>query len=208
METLTARQNEVLGFIRRYIAEHGLPPARADIAAHFSISRMSAQEMVQVLARKGHLELLPDSARGIRLIEKKRSSANDPYQLPLIGRVAAGAPVLALEAVDDWLRVDPELFSPRPHYLRRVHGDSMIDMGIFDRDLIAVRSQPVADNGQVVVARLFRHGEPEITVKKYRRRGNRVELLPRNPAMEPIVVDLAEEDFEIEGLYCGHIHRA
>jgi repressor LexA len=208
MDKLTPRQAEVLKFVRSFATEHGIAPTRSDIALAFKVTRKAAHDWLHVLAKKGELTLLPGSARGLRLHTKKLAPEHDPYLLPLIGRVAAGPPLLSTDEADDWLRLDPGLFHPRPHYLRRVSGDSMIDMGIFDGDLVAVRGQPVADNGQVVVAKLFRGPEPEITVKQYRRRGNQVQLLPRNAALEPIVVNLAEEAFEIEGIYCGHIHRA
>ena len=206
MDELTPRQAEVLRFIRQFAAEHGIAPTRSDIAAAFKVTRKAAHDWLHVLAKKGELTLRPGAARGLRLPPLK--TAHNPFLLPLIGRVAAGPPVLSTDEVDDWLRIDPALFHPRPDYLRRVSGDSMIEMGIADGDWLAVHAQPDADNGQVVVAKLFRSGEPEITVKKYRRRGNVVQLLPRNAALEPIVVNLDEEEFEIEGLYCGHIHRA
>lgn len=206
MEALTDKQAKVFGFISRYLDEQGMPPTRSDLATAFRITRKAAHDYFHVLARKGYLEILPGSSRGMRILQREDAAANDPYTLPLIGRVAAGPPVLASEEVDDFIRVDPALFKPVAHYLRRVTGSSMIDMGIQDGDLIAVHSQAVADNGQVVVAKLFRGPEPEITVKKLRRRGNQVHLLPRNAEVEPIIVDLNKEEFEIEGLYCGHIH--
>lgn len=205
MKPLTQRQTQTLRFITEYIAEHGIPPTRTDLAIELAITRKAAHVLIHTLARKGHIEIMAGSSRGIRLITDE-AHAPPAHSLPLIGRVAAGPPVLATDEVDDWIRVDPNLFHPEPDYLRKVSGSSMIDMGIQDGDLIAIRSQPTADNGQVIVAKLFVGMEPEITVKKYRQRGNKVELIPRNSAMEAIVIDLREETFEIEGLYCGHIH--
>ncbi|HVT37251.1 MAG TPA: transcriptional repressor LexA [Nevskiaceae bacterium] len=206
MDELTPRQAEVLRFIRQFAVQHGMAPSRADIAEAFKVTRKAAHDWLHILAKKGELTLHPGRARGVRLPPVK--PMRDPTLLPLVGRVAAGPPVLSTDEVDDWLRIDPALFHPRPDYLRKVHGDSMIEMGIQDGDLLAVHAQPDADSGQVIVAKLFRDGEPEITVKKYRRRGHHVQLLPRNAALAPIDIDLTQEEFEIEGLYCGHIHRA
>jgi repressor LexA len=206
MKPLTQRQTQTLRFITEFIDKHGIPPTRTDLAIELDVTRKAAHVLIHTLAKKGHIEILAGSSRGIRLINNSEEEAPPTHALPLIGRVAAGPPVLATDEVDEWIRVDPGLFHPRPDYLRKVSGSSMIDMGIQDGDLIAIRSQPTADNGQVIVAKLFLGAEPEITVKKYRQRGNKVELIPRNSAMETIVIDLREETFEIEGLYCGHIH--
>lgn len=206
MKPLTQRQTQALRFITEFMGDQGIPPTRTDLAIELDITRKAAHVLIHTLAKKGHLEIIAGSSRGIRLITDGEHAAPPPHSLPLIGRVAAGPPVLATDEVDDWIRVDPSLFHPKPHYLRKVSGSSMIDMGIQDGDLVAIRSQPTADNGQVVVAKLFRGVEPEITVKKYRQRGNKIELIPRNSEMETIVIDLREESFEIEGLYCGHIH--
>lgn len=205
METLTPRQSEALKFIRHHIDENGMPPTRTELADALQITRKAAHMLFVRLAHAGHIAIIPGVARGLKLIGTIPARRH-LHSLPLIGRVAAGPPVLAIDDIDDWIRVDPALFHPRADYLRKVAGDSMIDMGIQDGDLIAVRSQSTADNGQVVVAKLFRGPEPEITVKKFRQRGNKVELIPRNSRLEAIVIDLREEEFEIEGLYCGHIH--
>lgn len=205
MSPLTDRQAAILDFISRKIAREEVPPTREEIALAFGFNRAAADQHLRAIAAKGYLELLPGSARGIRLAAETRR-AMDETLLPLVGRVAAGPPLLSTADVDDHYQVDPRLFRPQAHYLRRVAGDSMIDMGIQDGDLIGVHQTPAAENGQVVVAKLFRSAEPEITVKVFRRRGEVVRLLPRNAALEPIVVDLREEEFEIEGLYCGHIH--
>jgi repressor LexA len=205
MLPLTDRQAAILDFIRRKLAVGDAPPTREEIALAFGFNRAAADQHLRAIAQKGHISLLPGSSRGIRLAEEARR-AMDETLLPLVGRVAAGPPVLATGEVDDHYQVDPRLFRPQAHYLRRVKGDSMIEMGIQDGDLVGVHQTPTAENGQVVVAKLFRKAGPEITVKVFRRRGDVVRLLPRNAALEPIVVDLREEEFEIEGLYCGHIH--
>jgi repressor LexA len=206
MKPLTQRQNQALRFITGFISEHGMPPTRTDLAIELDITRKAAHVLIHTLAKKGHIEIIAGSSRGIRLISDDGHTAPPPHSLPLIGRVSAGPPLLATDEVDDWIRVDPGLFHPKPDYLRKVSGSSMIDMGIQDGDLIAIRSQPTADNGQVIIAKLFLGAEPEITVKKYRQRGNKVELIPRNSTMETVTIDLREQTFEIEGLYCGHIH--
>lgn len=206
MKPLTQRQTQALRFITGFIGEHGMPPTRTDLAIELDITRKAAHVLIHTLAKKGHIEIIAGSSRGIRLISEEAQAGPPPHSLPLIGRVSAGPPLLATDEVDDWIRVDPELFHPKPNYLRKVSGSSMIDMGIQDGDLIAIRSQSTADNGQVVVAKIFAGAEPEITVKKYRQRGNKVELIPRNSTMETIVIDLREQTLEIEGLYCGHIH--
>lgn len=206
MKPLTQRQTQALRFIAEFINKHSFPPSRTDLAIELDITRKAAHVLIHALAKKGHVEIIAGSSRGLRLVSDDTHTAPPANSLPLIGRVSAGPPLLATDEVDDWIRVDPGLFHPTPNYLRKVSGTSMIDMGIQDGDLIAIRSQPTADNGQVVVAKLFLGAEPEITVKKYRQRGNKVELIPRNSAMETVVIDLREQSFEIEGLYCGHIH--
>lgn len=206
MKQLTQRQTQALRFITGFIGEHGMPPTRTDLAIELDITRKAAHVLIHTLAKKGHIEIIAGSSRGIRLLGDAAAVGPPPQSLPLIGRVSAGPPLLATDEVDDWIRVDPDLFHPKPNYLRKVSGSSMIDMGIQDGDLIAIRSQPTADNGQVIVAKIFLGAEPEITVKKYRQRGTKVELIPRNSTMETIVIDLRTQTFEIEGLYCGHIH--
>jgi repressor LexA len=192
---LTARQAEILALIRRHIQRTGMPPTRLEIAAALGFrSPNAAEEHLRALARKGALELLPGASRGIRIAD----AATAPG-LPVVGRVAAGHPVLALEHIEDHHAVDPALFRPRADYLLRVHGMSMREAGILDGDLLAVHATPEARNGQIVVARL---GD-EVTVKRFRQRGNRVRLLPENPEFEPIEIDLRREEFSIEGLGVG-----
>ncbi|HET6655704.1 MAG TPA: transcriptional repressor LexA [Gammaproteobacteria bacterium] len=200
MMPLTARQTEVLAFIREMMTARGMPPTRAEIAAHFGFrSPKAAEDHLRALARNGAIDLLPGTSRGIRLRADPAGEGDDQQQLPLVGRVAAGAPILAVEHIEDRYRVDPRLFRPQAHYLLRVHGESMIDAGIFDGDLLAVHRKAEAANGQIVVARL----DDEVTVKRFRRRGNQVELLPANPDFDPIRVDLQHQELVIEGLGVG-----
>jgi repressor LexA len=200
MLKLTARQEQVLAVIRAHINDTGLPPTRADIARELGFrSANAAEEHLKALARKGAIEIIPGASRGIRL------PADVDSGLPIIGRVAAGEPILAAEHVEEHCAVDPSLFHPPADYLLRVSGDSMINVGIHDGDLLAVHSTPVAANGDIVVARI---GD-EVTVKRLKRSGDkrRLQLLPENDALEPIQVDLAEQEFAIEGLSVGIIRR-
>lgn len=198
MLKLTARQEQVLDVIRQHIDNTGLPPTRADIARELGFrSANAAEEHLKALARKGAIEIIPGASRGIRL--------PDDEGLPLVGQVAAGAPILAAENIEERCSVDPGFFRPRADYLLRVRGDSMINIGIHDGDFLAVHSTPVADNGAVVVARV----EDEVTVKRLRRRDERrIELLPENDDYDPIQVDLAEQAFAIEGLSVGVLRRS
>jgi repressor LexA len=194
---LTPRQAEILDFIRRRIAEQNAPPTRAEIVAHFGFaSPTAADDHLRALARKNAIELIPGAARGIRLREAAPTDAG----LPLIGRVAAGSPVLAVENLERRVPVEATLFKPRADYLLRVHGESMRDLGIRDNDLLAVHRTASARNGQIVVARL---GE-EVTVKRFEQpRGNLVLLHPANPDFETIPVDLSRQAFSVEGLAVG-----
>lgn len=195
MAELTRRQEEILTLIREYINDEGYPPTRAEIAEAFGFrSPNAAEEHLRALERKGAIELLPGSSRGIRLPDDDQARG-----LPVVGQVAAGEPILAQEHVEDHYPVDPALFHPRAHYLLRVRGMSMCDIGIMDGDLLAVHRTRQAENGQVVVARL----DDEVTVKRFRRRGSIVYLIPENQDFEPIRVDLREQSLEIEGLGVG-----
>ncbi|MFK7830390.1 MAG: transcriptional repressor LexA [Congregibacter sp.] len=198
MLKLTARQEEVLRVIRSHIEESGMPPTRADIARELGFrSANAAEEHLKALARKGAIEIVPGASRGIRL---PGSSG-----LPIVGRVAAGEPILAAEHVEDHCAVAPSLFHPPADYLLRVQGDSMINVGIFDGDLLAVHSTPVANDGSIIVARI----EDEVTVKRLKRGKNksRLQLLPENDDLSPIEVDLTQQEFAIEGLSVGVIRR-
>lgn len=194
MEALTAKQQEILTLIRQAIETTGLPPTRAEIAAAMDYSsHNAAEEHLRMLERKGAIEIVKGSARGIRL--------KDGGGIPLIGRVAAGSPILAEEHIQAHYQIDPALFHPRADYLLKVRGMSMRDAGIHDGDLLAVHKTGEARAGQVVVARL----NDEVTVKRLRRRGAIIELVPENPEFEPIIVDPRREEFTIEGLGVGVI---
>ncbi|MCC5888107.1 MAG: transcriptional repressor LexA [Gammaproteobacteria bacterium] len=199
MEQLTARQAQVLDLIRRHIEDTGYPPTRADIAKELGFrSANAAEEHLRALARKGAIEMVPGTSRGIRLPEGTG--------LPIVGRVAAGQPILAMENVEDHCEVPAGFFRPRADYLLRVQGESMRDVGIMDGDLLAVHRAQTAENGQIVVARV----EDEVTVKRLQRDGrsrHRVTLLAENPDFAPIEVDLRQMAFAIEGLGVGVIRR-
>ena len=201
---LTARQTEILVFIQSFIEETGMPPTRAEMARKLGFrSANAAEEHLRALQRKGVIELLPGTSRGIRLLEAGRPPLTEEEGLPLVGRVAAGQPILATEHIEARYRLDLALFNPRPHYLLRVHGMSMRDAGILDGDLVAVRREPEVRNGQIVVVRL----EEEVTVKRYRQSGTMVSLLPQNPDFQPIKVDLKAEHMVIEGVVVGVIRN-
>lgn len=197
MNTLTARQAEVLDVIKAHLADTGYPPTRKDIAREFGFkSPNAAEEHLRALARKGAIEMIPGTSRGIRLTQADG--------LPLIGRVAAGAPILAQEHVEEHLAVPPGLFYPSADFLLRVQGDSMIDAGILDGDLLAVHDTPTARNGDIVVARI----DDEVTVKRLRRKSrSKLLLLPENADYEPIEVSARSGEFAIEGVSVGIIRR-
>ncbi len=199
MVELTPRQREIFEFIREFIGDSGFPPTRAEIAHALGFrSANAAEDHLRALARKGAIELLPGASRGIRLPETAPGRG-----LPVVGRVAAGRPILAQENIEDRYGIDPRLFRPRANYLLRVKGMSMRDVGILNGDLLAVHRTPEATSGQIVVARL----EDEVTVKRFRRRGNMVRLVPENTDFEPIVVDLREKSLVIEGIGVGVIRN-
>ena len=199
---LTARQSEILEFIRDVVKRTGLPPTRAEIATTFGFrSANAAEEHLRALARKGAIEIASGTARGIQLAEQISGAMQSIVALPLIGRVAAGSPILAEENVEKNLPVDPSMFRPAADYLLKVKGESMKDIGILDGDLLAVHSQREARNGQIVVARL----DTEVTVKRFFKKGHQVQLMPENPDFAPIEVDLRHAAFEIEGLGVGVI---
>lgn len=216
---LTARQAQVLNLVRRAILATGRPPTRAELAQALGFrSANAAEDHLKALARKGYLKLTAGSSRGIQLtpLDDAARSAPSPAEaaapayreanwttLPLIGRVAAGAPILATEHIEAEIPITAHLFTARADYLLRVHGTSMQNAGILDGDLLAVQRTPEARHGQIVVARL---GE-EVTVKRLEHRGATVRLLPENPAFQPIVVGPAD-DFAIEGIAVGLIRTA
>ena len=171
MRDLTPRQRQILSLIQKVMIDTGMPPTRAEIAKSLKFrSANAAEEHLRALQRKGVLELLPGTSRGIRL----KDSLREQLGLPLVGRVAAGAPLLAQEHIEARYQIDPDLFKKPPHFLLRVQGMSMRDAGILDGDLVAVHRTPEVRNRQIVVARL----ENEVTVKRYRQEGHRVWLLP------------------------------
>ena len=198
MRELTARQKQILELIQDCIYETGMPPTRAEIASELGFkSANAAEEHLRALQRKGVLDLIPGTSRGIQL----KDSLRDQIGLPLIGRVAAGSPILAEEHIETHYRIDPQLFNPKPHYLLRVAGMSMRDAGILDGDLVAVHRTPEVRSRQIIVARI----DDEVTVKRYRQTGSIVSLLPENDDFEPIVVDLKEQSLVIEGVVVGVI---
>lgn len=203
MNDLTPRQAQVLEYIRKHVAEHGGAPTRAEIARAFGLrSANSAEQYLRTLAEKGHLEIT-GQARGIRLAERHRERRSESLRVPVIGRVAAGMPILAVENLDDYRDLAADLFEPTPDFLLRVKGQSMRDAGILDGDLLAVRRAQNASNGQIIVARI----NDEATVKRFRRDGHIVKLIPENsdPAYQPIVIDLREQELTIEGYALGVI---
>ncbi len=209
MYDLTKRQSEVLGCIREFMTDAGMPPTRAEIAKQLGFrSPNAAEEHLRALQRKGAIELIPGTSRGIQLSEQVRGVADMLQEslsgLPLVGRVAAGDPILAEENIEDHVRIDPSMFDPVPHYLLRVEGMSMKNVGILDGDLVAVHRTPDVRNRQIVVARL----EDEVTVKRYRQEGHQVWLMPENPDFSPIQVDLREEPLTIEGVVVGVVRDA
>jgi len=210
MLKLTARQEQILNLIREAIENTGFPPTRAEIAQELGFrSANAAEEHLQALARKGAIEISPGTSRGIRLVGNAAASAADAapaavpaallMALPLVGRVAAGSPILAQEHVEATYSVDPAMFSAKPDFLLKVRGWSMRDAGICDGDFLAVKKVDSAKNGQIVVARI---GE-EVTVKRYRKNGSTIELLPENPDFSIITVDPQSDEFALEGLAVG-----
>jgi repressor LexA len=198
-ERLTSRQRQIVDLIRRHIRETGYPPTRAEIAEAFGFRSVNAAvDHLKALARHGVIELQQGASRGIRLLQAEE----DGLQLPVVGRVAAGSPILAEEHIEEHHQIDPGLFRPRADYLLRVRGSSMRDAGILDGDLLAVHRTQEAQNGQILVVRI----DDEVTVKRFRRHArwtHRVQLLPENSAFEPISVDLRTQELVIEGLGVG-----
>ncbi|SAK67782.1 LexA repressor [Caballeronia hypogeia] len=208
---LTARQQQVFELIQRAIERTGFPPTRAEIAAELGFSSAnSAEEHLRALARKGVIELAAGSSRGIRLLGEAQDLPHQftlPHpsimqlSLPLVGRVAAGSPILAQEHISQHYACDPALFSSKPDYLLKVRGLSMRDAGILDGDLLAVQKRTEAKDGQIVVARL---GD-DVTVKRWKRHRDGVELIAENPDYENIFVRSGSGDFALEGIAVGLI---
>ncbi|MFC2973626.1 transcriptional repressor LexA [Azotobacter bryophylli] len=203
MSKLTPRQVEILAFIKRCLEDNGYPPTRAEIAKALGFkSPNAAEEHLKAMARKGAIEMTPGASRGIRIPGAEVDSETTDG-LPIVGRVAAGAPILAQQHIEEACRIDPGFFHPRADYLLRVHGTSMKDVGINDGDLLAVHTTREARNGQIVVARL----NDEVTVKRFKREGDKVWLIAENPEFAPIEIDLKEQELIIEGLSVGVIRR-
>ncbi len=215
---LTARQQQILDLVQSAIERTGAPPTRAEIAAELGFrSANAAEEHLQALARKGVIELVGGTSRGIRLQSDTLRALNQArgkqfslplpgiaqLTLPLVGRVAAGSPILAQEHIDQTFVMEASMFSRRPDYLLKVRGMSMRDAGIMDGDLLAVQKTHEAKNGQIVVARL---GD-EVTVKRLHRTRHGIELLPENPDFKPIIVSLDNTEFELEGVAVGLIRN-
>ena len=201
-EPLTERQAEILKLIKELTEVSGFPPTRAEIADRMGFRSVNAAEQhLRALERKGALDISSGSSRGIKIRGGSGHRVSRLLELPVVGRVAAGAPILAEEHVTARYQVDPNLFTPRADYLLKVRGLSMRDAGILEGDLLAVHRTPEAQSGQVVVARI---GD-EVTVKRLKRRGNSVQLLPENPDFEPIELDLRSDEMTIEGIAVGVI---
>lgn len=202
MYKLTPRQVEILAFIKRCLEENGYPPTRAEIARELGFkSPNAAEEHLKAMARKGAIEMTPGASRGIRI--PGSDAGSEPTSLPIVGRVAAGAPILAQQHIEETCQINPGFFHPRADYLLRVQGMSMKDVGIYDGDLLAVHTCREARNGQIVVARL----NDEVTVKRFKREGDKVWLIAENPEFTPLEIDLNEQDLTIEGLSVGVIRR-
>ncbi len=195
MERLTARQQQIFNLIRDNLDETGYPPTRAEIAQQLGFkSANAAEDHLRALARKGVIEMIPGASRGIRIVEHH-------VGIPIIGQVAAGEPILAEQNIEDYQEVPSSTFHPHADYFLRVQGQSMIDVGIMDGDLLAVHQQPTAENQQIIVARV----DGEVTVKRLKRTRSKheIQLLPENRDYSPIVVDLRAQEFAIEGLAVG-----
>src|ERR687895_286754 len=204
MDALTERQSEILKLIRELTEVSGYPPTRAEIAERMGFRSVNAAEQhLRALEKKGAIEISSGASRGIRVLDDRPAGRGRLLELPVVGRVAAGSPMLAEEHIQGRYQVDPNLFTPRADYLLRVRGMSMRDAGILEGDLLAVHRTQEARTGQVVVARLA----DEVTVKRFKRRGHSVQLLPENPDFEPIEVDLRSEPLVIEGIAVGVIRN-
>jgi repressor LexA len=211
MQILTERQNEILRFIAKHIEDTGFPPTRLEICSALGFKSPNAAEThLKALAKKGAISMVPGASRSIRLITNLVTTAQnlaEQLSIPLVGRVAAGSPILAQEHLEAQYQIDPQLFPMAPDYLLKVRGMSMRDAGILHDDLLAVKrlSGGLSEtrDGQIVVARL----EEDVTVKRFKRDGKKIVLLPENPDFEPIVVDPSQDFLAIEGLAVGVIRN-
>lgn len=203
-KNLTARQQEVYDLLKRHLETTGMPPTRAEISRELGFrSPNAAEEHLKALARKGVIEIVAGASRGIRLLTNDNEQ-EELEGLPLIGRVAAGEPILAEQHIEGTYKVDANMFKPQADFLLKVYGQSMKDIGILDGDLLAVHSTKDVRNGQVIVARI----EDEVTVKRLERKGSIIYLHAENEEFDPIIVDLQQtENFEIEGIAVGIIRN-
>ena len=200
MHKLTSRQAEILGYIKDYLQDTGFPPTRLEIAQEMGFkSQNAAEEHLRAVARKGAIEMLPGTSRGIRL------PISEQLGLPIIGQVAAGNPILAEESIADYCDVPPDMFNPKADYLLTVKGTSMVDIGIYEEDLLAVHKTDKACNGDIIVARI----DDEVTVKRLEtsRSIYKLNLVAENSEFDPIEVDLRSSNFAIEGISVGVIRR-
>lgn len=203
MQTLTRRQQEVLDFIKLSLRDTGMPPTRSDIANALGFrSANAAEEHLKALAKKGAIEMVPGASRGIRVLDDEDAP---PEGLPIVGRVAAGSPITAIEHIEDHCAVPADFFRPAADYLLRVHGESMKNIGILDGDLLAVHRTSNARNGDIIVARV----DDEVTVKRlqYGKQKHQLSLIAENDAFAPIEVDLRHQQFTVEGISVGIIRR-
>lgn len=201
MENLTSRQQDVLNLIRQHINNTGMPPTRSEIAKALGFkSANAAEQHLRALAKKGAIKMTAGASRGIQII----NHIDEPEGLPVVGRVAAGSPLLAEQHIEEYVTVKGEFFHPAASYLLKVHGMSMKDIGILDEDLLAVHTTKQVKNGDIVVARI----EDEVTVKRFHQDGYRVTLLAENPDFAPIKIDLRHQNFEIEGIGVGIIRNS
>jgi repressor LexA len=213
MNEPTPKQKRILDFIREFSESQGMPPTRADIATHFGIERASVQEHLQLLAKKGLLEIVAGASRGLRLPEVAQPPPPpNPYEMPLLGRIAAGAPVISDVNIQERIKCDPDLFRPRADFLFKVEGHSMEDAHILDGDLVGIREQSVAEDRQIVAVAIEDGSTDDmrLTLKRFRKSGPVVTLLSENADQDryaPIVVDARERKVAIVGLFAGLIRR-
>lgn len=204
MRPLTERQQQIYDLIKENIQTTGMPPTRAEIAQKLGFrSANAAEEHLKALAKKGAIEMIAGSSRGIRLLLEQPENLSEFEGIPLIGKVAAGSPILAQEHIESHYQMSPTLFKPQADFLLRVQGMSMKDIGILDGDLLAVHKTQDVKNGQVVVARI----DDEVTVKRLSQKGRHVKLLAENPEFAPIDIDLEQQSFAIEGIAVGIIRN-
>lgn len=204
MRPLTERQQQIYDLIKENIQTTGMPPTRAEIAQKLGFrSANAAEEHLKALAKKGAIEMIAGSSRGIRLLLEQPENLSEFEGIPLVGKVAAGSPILAQEHIESHYQMSPALFKPQADFLLRVQGMSMKDIGILDGDLLAVHKTQDVKNGQVVVARI----DDEVTVKRLSQKGRHVKLLAENPEFAPIDIDLEQQSFAIEGIAVGIIRN-